>query len=182
MCANLGASFALLRKRTIVLELDLRKPALAETLNIEAGSGVSEVIEGGADLGEVIIEVPQFNGYYHILTAGAVASSPSELISSEAMHLLIEDLKGQYEVIIIDTPPMSLVTDATLLQQYADTSILVLRQGYSFTKVYKELKQRRKRFAEHPLNIVLNGYGKNKKYENRYEKMGYKNGYYTAKS
>ncbi|MHA4847142.1 GumC family protein [Flavitalea antarctica] len=180
--SNLGASFALLRKKTIVLELDLRKPGLTESLNLEPTPGISEIIEGTADLNDLIVEVPQFNGYYHLLTAGGLTSNPSEIISSHAMALLIAQLKSMYEVIIIDTPPMSLVTDATLLQKYADTSILVLRQGYSFTRVYKELNQRRQRFAEYPLNIVLNGYGKSRKYENKYAKMGYNKGYYSAKA
>ena len=91
------------------------------------------------------------------------------------MKLLLEMLHERFDYIIIDSPPLNVVTDATLLQKYADITIVVLRQNYTSMMVYEKLNQRIAQYPGQPIYILLNDTGKAKRYEDKY---GYGGGYY----
>ncbi len=173
---NLAASYALLNKRTCILEFDLRKPHIAKYLNIDPKEGISSYLSDKPCLKNLLIEVPGFNKNLFLLPSGYLPPNPAELIEGPNMAKMMTELEDQFDYIIIDTPPFSLVTDASLLQKYSNISLVILRQGHTSREVYKELKRFANNHSGNPVYLLLNDVGKSKRYQNGY---GYGNGYYT---
>lgn len=175
---NLAVSYALLRKKTVILEFDLRKPQLTKNIGLTAKEGITNILAGKGILDDLLIEVPDHEGNLYILPAGNLPPNPAELISGTQMEDLIKMLHERFDYVIIDSPPLGVVTDATLLQKYADITILVLRQNYTSNLVYEKLNQRAFQHSSQPVYIILNDMGKSKRYEDAY---GYSGGYYHDK-
>jgi tyrosine-protein kinase Etk/Wzc len=173
---NLAASYALLNKKTCILEFDLRKPHIAKYLNINPKEGISSYLSEKPCLKNLLIEVPGYNKNLFLLPAGYLPPNPAELIEGPNMEKMMAELEDQFDYIIIDTPPFSLVTDASLLQKYSNISLVILRQGHTSREVYKELKRFANNHSGNPVYLLLNDVGKSKRYQNGY---GYGNGYYT---
>ena len=150
-------------KKTVILNLDMRKPTLHEKFGLQNTKGMSTLLSGRTALGEAI----QYTEYENldIITSGPVPPNPSELIQSEVMEKVLEKLRDIYDVIILDTPPIGLVTDARTLMHFADTSIYVLRADYSkkgFLRSIEKLSREEIRGLGILLNDVKmsrNGYG-----------------------
>ncbi len=121
---NLALSFAQNEKRVIIVDCDLRKPSVHKNFKLSNLAGLSEVLIGKAKLEEVI---QNRNENLDILTSGKIPPNPSEMLSSAAMTNLIEKLKEQYDVVILDSAPLGAVTDAQVLSTKADGTILVVR-------------------------------------------------------
>jgi capsular exopolysaccharide synthesis family protein len=126
---NLAVSIALTNKKTILLGFDLRKPKFYERLDVKMNSGISSLLSDQATLDDVI--QPTNIEHLDVITAGEEPPNPSELISSPNTKKLIKDLRGKYEYIIIDTPPVGLISDAHILMETADLNIYVVRQNQS---------------------------------------------------
>jgi len=128
---NLGIILSLLNKKTIILELDLRKPKLTERLINQPGSatiGATNYLVGENGIHEIINKV---EGYPNmdLISSGPTPPNPAELIMNDKMTQLIEKLKESYDYIIIDTPPVGLVADAYLLNRFTTNTIFVTRSG-----------------------------------------------------
>lgn len=175
---NLAAGFALLNKRTVILEFDLRRPRLAKDLGIQPKDGITTLLSGNALSDDLFEEVQGFDGKLFLLPSGPLAPNPAELISGARMKCLIDRLQQKFDYIIIDSPPIGLVADASLLQQFADISLFVLRQGYTSKDVYQVLKDRAISFPERPNYVILNDVGKRKRYRGAYGNDQYGKGYY----
>lgn len=174
-CINLGAIMSIAGKRTIILNLDMRKPTLHEKFGLSNKAGMSTILSGAISLGKVIQHTEYEN--LDIVTSGPVPPNPSELIQSKFMEKILEKLREVYDVILIDTPPVGLVTDARTLMHFADTNIYLLRADYS-KKTFLRSINKFKQEDIGGLGILLNdvkvsnsGYG----YEYGY---GYGYGYY----
>lgn len=126
---NMAAILAISDKKVLLMGLDLRKPKIHEELNIPSDMGISKVLIGKATAKEVIFKTKIAN--LDVLPAGPVPPNPSELIMSDHMKNLLQELKTQYDYIIVDTPPIGLVTDALLAMKYADINLYIVRQKYS---------------------------------------------------
>jgi capsular exopolysaccharide synthesis family protein len=176
ICINLAAIMSIADKKTIVINLDMRKPTLHEKFDLSNQHGMSTLLAGSTTLAKVIQKTEYEN--LDVITSGPVPPNPSELIQSELMEKVVEKLREVYDVIILDTPPIGLVTDARTLMHLSDTSIYVMRAGHSkkgFVQKIKELSQLQE---IHGLAILLNdvkidrsGYGYGYGY-------GYSYGYY----
>jgi len=129
---NLATVFALSEKKTIVIGLDLRKPKIFEDFKLNNNFGVVNYLIGETTLEQSIqkTHIP----YLDIVTSGPVPPNPSELIMSEAMSAFMNVLKEKYDYIILDTPPIGLVTDAQELVQFSDVILYVVRQNYTKKK------------------------------------------------
>lgn len=174
---NLAASYSQLGKKVVVMEFDLRKPKIARSLGLDPKLGISTFLSRDISIDEIIIPLPETDGNLFLVPSGPLPPNSSELILGQKMVDLMKILNERFDYIIIDTPPFGIITDATLLQKYADLNVVVLRQGYTFKQVYQELNQRILQFPAHPLYIVLNGVGKTQTY--RYNSAyGYSNGYF----
>src|SRR5580700_4822600 len=114
--------------RVLLIDADLRRPSVHKTLGMGPRSGLSNVLTGSATLQQTITLSPILSNLF-ILPAGTPPPNPAELLASANMRVLIDDLRGQYDHIVIDTPPTLSVTDAVVLSPRADATILVIRSG-----------------------------------------------------
>ncbi len=127
---NLAAVIALSGKKTVLVGADMRKPKLFTEFNILKTPGLSNYLIAENTLEEVIQTAPQSKSL-HIITSGPIPPNPSELIESERMEQLISELKNLYDYIIIDTPPIGIVPDATSVIKNSDLCIYIVRQRFT---------------------------------------------------
>jgi succinoglycan biosynthesis transport protein ExoP len=171
---NIATVFALSEKRTVIVGLDLRKPRLADEFGLTTKTGVVNYLIKQNSLSEIIspTKVPNLD----VILSGPIPPNPSELILSDAMKELIDELKQMYDYIILDTPPVGLVSDALELAQYADVTLYIVRQNYTKKDMITLLNTRIKRGELNNASIVLNGYENKAKYGSAY---GYGYGAYS---
>ncbi|ARK11364.1 GumC family protein [Fibrivirga algicola] len=178
---NLAASLAITDKKVVMLELDMRKPKLHRYINQTSSQGLSGYLSGQATLDEIIKPVTGYENFFFI-PCGVVPPNPSELLSGTKMQYLFENLHEHFDVIIVDTPPVGLVTDANILAKYATMTLYIVRHLYTgkgFLKNIETLYQE-KRFPT--MCLVINGIDMQKDYEYNYG-YGYDSGYgYTYRS
>ncbi|TDQ09952.1 GumC family protein [Pedobacter metabolipauper] len=125
---NLGNIMALTGKRVLLMELDLRKPGLSAKLGISNHTGFSNyTINPDLKVADIIKPL-SINPNMFIVSSGPLPPNPAETLMSEHTAGLMEQLKQQFDYIIIDAPPVGIITDAQLLAQYADVSIYMVRQ------------------------------------------------------
>jgi capsular exopolysaccharide synthesis family protein len=167
---NIATVFALSEKKTIILGLDLRKPKIFDDFNIQNETGIVNFLIGQKKLDEVIqhTHVP----YLDVITSGPIPPNPSELILGDSMREMMEELKKKYDYIILDTPPVGLVSDALELAQYCDVTLYVVRQNFTKKEMLTLLNNRAKRGELNNISIILNGYENKAKYG-----VGYGYGY-----
>jgi len=172
VCINLAGIMSMAGKKTVILNLDMRKPTLHEKFGLSNKQGMSTLLSGSTNLGQVIQKTEYDN--LDIITSGPLPPNPSELIQGEVMERVLEKLREVYDVIILDTPPVGLVVDAKTLMHLVDTSIYVMRANYSKKGFLKSIKEISSLKEVQGLSILLNdvkqgngGYG-----------YGYGYGYY----
>lgn len=114
--------------RVLLIDADLRRPSIHKTLGMGPRSGLSNVLTGSATLEQAITRSPVLPNL-NILPAGTPPPNPAELLASSNMRDVLEELRGQYDHIVVDTPPTLSVTDAVVLSPRADAIVLVIRSG-----------------------------------------------------
>lgn len=169
---NIATVFALSEKKTVIIGLDLRKPRLADEFGLKNQIGVVNYLIKQNSLSEIInsTQIPNLD----VILSGPIPPNPSELILSDAMGELITELKQHYDYIILDTPPVGLVSDALELAQYADVTLYIVRQNYTKKDMITLLNTRVQRGELANASIILNGYENKAKYGTAY---GYGYGY-----
>ncbi|SHM62323.1 polysaccharide biosynthesis tyrosine autokinase [Flavobacterium saccharophilum] len=171
---NIATVFALSEKKTVIIGLDLRKPRLADEFNLKNSVGVVNYLIKQNSLDEITNATQIAN--LDVILSGPIPPNPSELILSDAMKELIDELKLKYDYIILDTPPVGLVSDAIELAQYADVTLYIVRQNYTKKDMISLLNTRIKRGELNNASIVFNGYENKAKYGSGY---GYGYGTYS---
>lgn len=151
---NLAISFSQSQKKTIMIDCDLRKPSLHKKFRISNMVGLSDLLKGKESLKEA---VHKYNDYLDILTSGKVPPNPSEMLGSHSMENLIERLKDEYDMIIIDSAPLQAVTDAQILSRKADGTILVVRAEKTKRDSVIQAKELLQKVDANILGVVLNG-------------------------
>lgn len=125
--ANLAVVAAETEARVLLIEADLRRPSVSSYLGLEHSSGLTNVLVGQVDVDDVL---QRWGGdRLSVLSSGPVPPNPSELLGSSRMAALLARLREQFDMIIIDTPPLLPVTDAAVISRYADGVLLVVRHG-----------------------------------------------------
>lgn len=174
---NLAYVIALSGKKVVMVDVDLRLPKVHHNFGIDnLEKGLSTHLIGEYSLEECITDVGIDR--LDLITAGPVPPNPSELITSDNFSRMLEGLKEKYDVILLDTPPVGLVTDGVLVMEYADIPLYVFRADYSrrnFVRTLHKLHSTRK-FPN--LSVILNGQSKTSSKDYAYNKYGY--GYYTT--
>jgi len=127
---NIATVFAKLGVRTLIIDGDLRSGTLAQKLGIAEAEGLSEALVSGHVKPSIIQQVPNTD-YLHAIPAGIRPPNPSELLTSNSLSRLLEDLRSRYEFIFIDTPPCIPVTDAVAMAKSVDSFIFVVRPGFT---------------------------------------------------
>lgn len=170
---NIATVFALSEKKTVIVGLDLRKPRLADEFCLTNNQlGVVNYLIKQNTLSEITNSTQIAN--LDVILSGPIPPNPSELILSDAMKELIDELKQKYDYIILDTPPVGLVSDALELVQYADVTLYIVRQNYTKKDMITLLNNRIKRGELTNASIVFNGFENKAKYGSTY---GYGYGY-----
>jgi capsular exopolysaccharide synthesis family protein len=141
---NIAISLALIKRKTILVNFDIRKPNVYPALKPNKELGISSILMGDADLEEVIVRTDI--DYFDFIPAGPIPDNPAELIGSTKTETLLNELKERYDYVIIDTPPIGLVTEAFLLMKYADLKVFVVRERVTpkkqFLSVLKEMEDK----------------------------------------
>ena len=172
---NIATVFALSEKKTVIIGLDLRKPKLFDEFNLSNEVGVVNYLIKQKSVDEIInhTQIP----FLDVILSGPIPPNPSEMILSESMGELIAELKKKYDYIILDTPPVGLVSDALELAQYCDVTLYIVRQNFTKKDMITLLNNRVKRGELDHASIVLNGFANKAKYGTGY---GYGYGYGNA--
>ncbi len=176
--SSLAGVISMTGKKVVLINLDMRKPMLHRVFGLPNNEGISTVLSGHALLADTIQHTAYEN--LDIISSGPIPPNPSELIQGKRMDDVIAKLKSNYDVIILDTPPVGLVTDAHALMRIADTTVYVVRAGYAKKGFLKGIEKLYSSEGVHGFAIVLNdvnverhGYGYG---------YGYGGGYYEEKS
>lgn len=167
-CAtNLAAIFSMSGKKTLLLGLDLRKPKIHKVFGISNDKGISSSLIGNDSFEDIIIPTSYENLF--IAPSGPIPPNPAELISTDRMKSFMEIARSNFDIIIMDTPPVAIVTDPILLSKFSDTNIFVVRQNYSNKNVIQLIDDLHHKIKLTKLGILVNdiklngyyGYGYN---------------------
>ncbi len=181
LACNVALSMSQLEK-TLIFDADMRRPSSKKIFGYDHRSaGMSELLAGTAEFKDVIHKVEGSN--LHVITAGAVPIDPLDLLASKKFHWLIDELSKNFERIIVDTPPVALVSDAVLLSSLVDAVIYVVKSDSTNTKVVNASIQKLRRVNAHIIGVVVNnvdmkkmskyyGYGYGKYYGDGYYSYG----------
>lgn len=161
---NLAATIALSGKRTILVGTDLRNPRISDYIPSPERGVSNYLTNNDASIEDFITKVDKFNDF-HVLTAGSIPPNPAELLMSSKVDEMFAYLKANYDYIIVDTAPVSLVTDTLLIAKHADSFIYVIRAN-KLDKKMLEIPESLHRDSKLPnMSILLNdtdstkGYG-----------------------
>jgi polysaccharide biosynthesis transport protein len=152
---NMAAALAQSGKRVLLVDADLRRPALRERLHIPVEHGLSEVLAGYADAGKFIQELPHLPTF-HVLVSGATPPLPADLLSSDQMSRFIAQSRREYDYIILDTPPVLSVSDARVVAAECDGVVFTVRSGYCTSNMLTEAIQAFDSVRARKLGFVLN--------------------------
>lgn len=123
---NLAISFAKMGKRVLLIDTDLRRPNLHNLLKLKNESGVSDIVGQFGDFQSAVHRDVVAN--LDVLTSGAIPPNPSELLASPDFGDLVENAKLEYDYVILDTPPLGIVTDTLLLKEYVGGYVMIVRE------------------------------------------------------
>lgn len=126
---NIGAVIAMTGKKVLLLELDLHKPKIHKVLKLMVDKGISTVLIGKSKVEEAILPTGIKN--MDVLPVGPIPPNPSELVHSELLKDILRYAKENYEFVIIDTPPIGLISDALILMKYADINLFVINTKFN---------------------------------------------------
>ena len=183
LSANLAASFALQGKRVALLEFDLRRPKLSKRFAYNEKTGISTFLIGKNEAADIALRVSE-EGHLDLYPAGPVPPNPSELLSSERMNDFKAYLDANYDVIVMDTPPNGIVSDAQLLQGWSNINLIVTRFRQTLREQVKDIEDWHNAGHFKPMGVLLNGvtvkgyYGYKYSYYYTKRKYGYK--YYSG--
>ena len=174
---NLAAAMANSRRRTILIDADMRRPKVASYFQLESDKGLSNYLIGESSLKEIINETG-IKGY-DVITSGPIPPNPLDLIGQARMGELLNELKQSYHTIIIDSPPIGFVSEYVILMKYTDANIYVVRSDYTtrynLDRINKLYEERKVSNISILLNDVkysrLNGYTYSYKYKQKKYKV-----------
>ena len=168
--SNLAVSFANLNKKVLLIDCDLRNASIHKMFKINNIYGLTDILAKDKAVDKCIQKTELENLY--VLTAGAIPPNPAEILSSEKMKNLIEDLKNIYDYIFIDTPPIGLVTDAGALSSFIDGVVLVVKSESIEKKYLEETKKKLDAVDARILGAILNSYKSEQKDYDYYSYYG----------
>ena len=158
---NLALSFASLKRKTILVEMNIRQPILNNYLNSHSSIGISEYLNEDKINVSDIIQKYTNNQYLDIIPSYNIPENPTELLNSNKLNTLFEELYNKYEYIIIDTAPIGIVSDTLLLEHLASTTLFICRKNITQTHQIEELNKLTKKQLLNNVSIIFNGIKEN---------------------
>ncbi|MCO4489054.1 capsular polysaccharide biosynthesis protein CpsD [Streptococcus infantarius subsp. infantarius] len=154
---NLAISFARAGFRTLLIDADTRNSVMSGTFKSkERYDGLTSYLSGNAELSDVIYDTTVDN--LMVIPAGQVPPNPTSLIQNDNFKSMIETVRGLYDYVIIDTPPLGLVIDAAILAHHSDASLLVVKAGADKRRTITKLKEQLEQSGSVFLGVILNKY------------------------
>jgi polysaccharide biosynthesis transport protein len=141
--------------RVLLIDADLRRPSIHKTLGMGPRSGLSNVLTGSTKLEQAITRTPILPNLY-VLPAGTPPPNPAELLASMNMRDVLNELRDQYDHIVVDTPPSLSVTDAVVLSQRADAVVLIIRSGQTSKQALRRARDVLARVNAKVVGVLLN--------------------------
>lgn len=167
---NIGAILAKSGKKVVMLELDLHKPRIQKALDMTADIGISTFMAGSNTLDEIV--KPTIVKNLYTILSGPIHPNPSDLVLSEQLKELMDYCKTNYDYVLIDTPPLGMLADASYLMQYADIKLLVLNTKFANKYVISLFQKLVKANNIENVYLLLNGI-KRKRSRYYYSRYGY---------
>ena len=162
---NLAMVYAQLQKKVLVIDLDLRMPTIHKKLKLKNKKGISDIIGHQAEFEEVVLQ-PYEN--VDVITAGTKIPFASEFIQSNALKEFIDERREEYDLILLDCPPVGLVTDGVVAASYCDGTILVCASNMNDRKELLRVKDQLEQTQVNVIGIVMTMMPVQKKYYNSY--------------
>lgn len=153
VCSNLGVTFSQNGQSVIILDCDFRKPSIHKFFNISNSAGITDILLGEEKLEETI---QHYNSNTDIITAGNIPPNPSEILGSQSMINLLSFLSERYDIVIIDSPPVGVVTDAQIISASVDGTLVVIRAEETKAKRVTEAVNLLKKVDANIIGMVLN--------------------------
>lgn len=152
---NLAISLAQIGKKVILIDCDMRIPTVAEKLGLRTSPGLSDFLIGQVRIDEAVCSVAKYG--IHVLPASSTPADPTGLLESKQMEHLFAALRRNYEFVIVDLPPVTVVSDALILSKCLDGFLLTVRKKQTAHRMVEETL-RQMRFADAKvLGIIVNG-------------------------
>lgn len=161
IAANLAAVYAQEGKNVLLVDSDLRKPAVHELFGIKNDIGISNILNKQANLGSVIKQT--FVDNLDLLVSGHLPRNPAELLASPAMGSLMDELAENYDLVIYDSPPILLAVDGQILSNKCDSTILVINSGKTGKEEAAKAKEAISLANGKIIGVILNNFATSKK-------------------
>ncbi len=162
IASNLAVILAGSNKNVLLLDSDLRRPSIHQRLMIPNRVGLSDLIRGRLEINDVLqvsTEIP----YLNVITSGSLPPNPAELLGTQKMLRILEDLRAKFDMIVIDTPP-AIVTDAQILASKTDGVIYVIRPGKTRSLIARTPLEEFERLGANVIGVVMNRIPHNRGY------------------
>lgn len=172
---NLACVYAMASKKTLLIDMDIRKPSINQRFNIAQVTGITNYLIGQCEIDDIILQLPDVD--FDIIPAGTVPPNAGELIRSEKMTELIKELRKRYEYIIMDTSPIGVVADAYSLALQSDINLFVVRNNKTNKSFYKKLCEQLKNDNIGKMYTIINDVSVEESRYSKYYSRKYTYGY-----
>jgi len=170
---NLASAYALAGKRTLLIGMDLRRPRLHRVFDVSNEFGVSSYLYLNTPIEDLYIETQYKNLF--LTVSGPVPPNPVELLESKQLEHFFNSAKVNFDIVIVDTPPVAIVADSLLITKYADETLFILRQNYTKKTVISLINDLRSKNQLTNINLVVNDLREKDSYG-----YGYYHNYYSS--
>lgn len=153
--SNIAAAFAVAGKKTLLMEFDIRKPKIASNFGVNTLTGISSVLVANEDPDRTVVKAKEIENLY-ILPCGAIPPNPSELLLLPQMENLFKWAKEKFDIVIVDSAPVGIVSDALTLSKYVDASLFIVRQDYTLKKATELIEKLYTQKRLPNMSIILN--------------------------
>ncbi|MCD7873342.1 MAG: CpsD/CapB family tyrosine-protein kinase [Clostridiales bacterium] len=159
---NLAVSFAQMGKKTLLIDSDMRNPTIHRMFALPSTNGLSEILAGLTD--NITVSKTDIENL-SVLTSGKIPPNPAELLASSRMDKLLDFVKEHYDYVLIDTPPINIVTDSTVFAQKTTGYVIIAKANVTNTPELKTAVSELQRIGGNVLGFILN--------DSAFEKHGY---------
>ncbi len=153
--ANIAIAFSMMNKKVLLIDSDMRKPVQHKCFGIHNRRGWSELLSGQTSIEAVTVPVEEYDGL-HLIPSGRIPPNPQELMAAESTAAILEELKSRYDVVIVDLPPVGVVSDAMVIGKSITGYMFVVHSGESEAPALKRIIDSMKKTDCNILGMILN--------------------------